>query len=239
MFIINNKKINILFSDSKHSVDTAFYRERNFSAFDLINHEPFVSVANKMSLNSLFFLHQKHSTQGHIITNQSESKQFKNFTVFGDYLITNCSNVGLGIVTADCLPVIIYDSKNNVVAAVHSGWKGAVNEILLKVFEKMKEQFNTDLNDVYAFLGPSAKACCYEVQSDFVNNLVCSNIVERNSKLFFDLSGFVKEQLLHLGVFENHIDSRVNICTICDHNFCSHRNGDLKRNISIISLKTI
>ena len=77
----------------------------------------------------------------------------------------------IGVLTADCLPIIFYDTKNHVAACIHAGWRSAIAEIVTKVVQMMFEKFKFAPEDLQIYFGPCAKTCCYQVQPDFLQNL--------------------------------------------------------------------
>ncbi len=81
----------------------------------------------------------------------------------GDALITNEPGLVVGVKTADCVPVLLADTRNRAVAAVHAGWRGTADAILLRTLEKMAERFGSRPEDVFAAIGPCIQTCCYEV----------------------------------------------------------------------------
>ena len=89
----------------------------------------------------------------------------------GDAIITNVKNVIIGVFTADCVPVILVDEENKVIAAIHSGWRGTFESITLKTIKKMKEEFNTNEINIKAYIGPHIRKCCYEVSEELKVNL--------------------------------------------------------------------
>lgn len=81
----------------------------------------------------------------------------------GDGLITNLRGVALGILTADCLPVLVVDTAKRVVGAFHAGWRGTVSRIVEKGIGVMRREFGTRPEDIRAAIGPGIRQCCYEV----------------------------------------------------------------------------
>lgn len=81
----------------------------------------------------------------------------------GDALITDEVNRGIGIRTADCVPILMLDRKQRAIGAVHAGWRGSAEEISRFAIEHMRESFSTNPADVFAALGPCIRSCCYEV----------------------------------------------------------------------------
>lgn len=188
----------------------------------LVDIEPFKSVAKKIDVPRLSALNQTHGVEGVQVTDTDFS-----FSVDGDYLITRRTNVGLGVLTADCVPVILYDEKNPAIAAIHAGWKGAIAGVALKAFEHMKSVWESDPHDMRLFIGPSAKACCYQVQEDLVKQIdpafVDKVITHKENLLYFDTVQLIVLQMQKAGISPACINKDFNFCTICDHRFFSHR----------------
>ena len=84
----------------------------------------------------------------------------------GDALITQDAGALLVVQTADCVPILLADTKNRAVAAIHSGWRGTVRRIAEKALGRMRMDFGTRPEDVIAAIGPAIGRCCYEVGSD-------------------------------------------------------------------------
>ena len=86
----------------------------------------------------------------------------------GDALITRQPGVLLTIQTADCIPILLTDTKQRAVAAIHSGWRGTAQRIAEKTLGRMQMEFGTRPQDVIAALGPGIGGCCYEVGHEVV-----------------------------------------------------------------------
>jgi len=84
----------------------------------------------------------------------------------GDASITGRAGLLLGVQTADCVPILLVDTKNRAVAAVHAGWRGTLQRIVTKTIGKMQMRFGTKPADLLAAIGPSIGACCYEVGTE-------------------------------------------------------------------------
>ncbi len=87
----------------------------------------------------------------------------------GDGLITAETGILLTIRIADCLPVLLVDPQRRVVAAVHAGWRGALARVIEKTVGDMRRAFGSDPQELIAVLGPSIRACCYEVGEEVVD----------------------------------------------------------------------
>lgn len=81
----------------------------------------------------------------------------------GDALITREPGALLAVQTADCIPILLADARQRIVAAVHAGWRGTLARIAAKTIGRMQMEFGTRPRDVHAALGPGIKQCCYEV----------------------------------------------------------------------------
>jgi YfiH family protein len=80
-----------------------------------------------------------------------------------DALLTDQPGVLLGVRIADCLPVILVDPRRRAIAAVHAGWRGALQRVIEKAVGGMRQEFGSDPGRMAAILGPSIRACCYAV----------------------------------------------------------------------------
>lgn len=86
----------------------------------------------------------------------------------GDALITREPGVLLVVQTADCIPILLADTKHRAIAAIHSGWRGTLQRIAAKTLGRMQMEFGTRPQDVVAALGPGIAGCCYEVGHEVV-----------------------------------------------------------------------
>ncbi|HEX4137283.1 MAG TPA: peptidoglycan editing factor PgeF [Bryobacteraceae bacterium] len=81
----------------------------------------------------------------------------------GDALISNQPGVLVGMKTADCVPILLVDTANRAVAAIHAGWRGTAENIAACTVQEMARRWNTRPENLRAAIGPSIGACCYEV----------------------------------------------------------------------------
>ena len=223
--------------------------------------EAFDALREKLGVESLAFLNQVHGTEGVCVSRGSASLNL--FHQTGDYLITNEPGCATGVLTADCLPIVLHDEKNYACAVIHAGWRGSVAGIANKALAAMKENFGTRARDVVAHFGPSAKVCCYEVGEDFakivcnllmfdyrkvftLEPLVLRNLEEIVSKdrpkedgVFFDNVRLNELQLLKAGVLASNINKTKNKCTICDSSYHSYRRdgGEAGRQATVVVLE--
>lgn len=203
--IYNLGKINIVFSTAKN--DRSFNRHKDFGINNLN------SIVNYFNLKNIEYLNQIHSDKIYIYNGNETLKSEE-----GDGLITNKEETAIGVFTADCVPIIIVDVKKNVIAAIHSGWRGTFNSIVLKTLEKMESEFNTNKGDIKIFIGPHIRQCCYEVseelKKDFIDKTKISEEVLFKGRNL-SLEECILKDVRNFGVQENNIYS-LNLCTYCE-----------------------
>ncbi len=158
-----------------------------------------------------------------------------------DALITNVPGIVLSILTADCVPILLYDKEKDVVAAIHAGWKGTQAHIALKTVQKMHAMYGCDPKDIIAGIAPSIGACCYEVGKDVAEHFfnVPKSFTAVGDKYMLDLPYINQQQLLKAGLHEEQIQMS-ELCTACDvTQFFSYRKekGCSGRFMSMIGLK--
>ena len=199
-------------------------------------------VCKKIGCNkeNIILLNQIHSNIVYKVTKVPKKK------LKGDSLITNKKGIALGILTADCAPVFIYDPANNLISAIHVGWKGAYKQIISKTLKKFKSR-GGNLNNLIAVIGPCIDKRNYEVKADFLNKFIKkekSNKIFfsfRDNKIFFSLSDYIKQNFLKLGV--KNIEIIKKDTYMLSNNFFSARRSiknklnDYGRNISVIMIK--
>ncbi|MCL6453058.1 MAG: peptidoglycan editing factor PgeF [Alicyclobacillus sp.] len=147
-----------------------------------------------------------------------------------DALVTNEPGLTLVVLTADCVPILFHDPVRRVVAAAHSGWRGTVSHIAVKVVERMSAEFGSRPEDLRVALGPSIRRCCYEVDEAVAGPVRAAfgekPLVARHGseeRYWLSLQACIRMDLLNASVLDAHIDD-VGVCTAChrEHLF-SHR----------------
>ena len=156
-----------------------------------------------------------------------------------DALVTNIPHVLLTILTADCVPILLFDPKQEVVAAVHAGWRGSKAEIVKKTVQKMTEIFGCNPSNIKAGIAPAIGGCCYEVGKEVAKHFfhMPNAYQQKKEKYMLDLPSVNKIQLLKSGLKEENIEISA-ICTACDENYFSYRReGETGRFAGFIMLK--
>ena len=151
----------------------------------------------------------------------------------------------IAVLTADCIPMLIYDKKRKMIAAIHAGWRGAYKGIIQKVIKSMLSK-GCNPKDMTVAIGPCISKKNYEVKLKFKKKFIKKNkdnikfFTVRKNKIYFDLSNYAKKQV-KLNLIKN-IDL-LNIDTFNKrNNFFSARrslklnHNDYGRNISIIMI---
>jgi YfiH family protein len=204
------------------------------------NNRGLIAASMGIDSNKLFFPSQVHQTR---IVNVNSNIQ-RDALLDTDALITSERGVCIAVMSADCVPIILYDKKNQAVAAVHSGWKGTVAKILTKTLAEMNRVFNTDGKDLIAGIGPSVSVDSYEVGEEVIDAVEKSFTTSSellvglaNGKAKLDLWKANIQQLIEFGVPMKSIEVS-NLCTIKNNiDFFSARKGDSGRFAAGIMLR--
>lgn len=115
--------------------------------------------------NTFFFLDQEHGDKILTVENTGATIDDRHF----DAAISNSYEIPLVVITADCLPLLMYDPQRKAVGAVHAGWKGTASGIAEKTIKKMHDRFGCAASDIIVAMGPCIGACCYEVDGIVFN----------------------------------------------------------------------
>ncbi len=142
-----------------------------------------------------------------------------------DGWILSGSGFGAAILTADCVPLIVWDEKASVVGLSHCGWRGVVAGLPGKTAQAVQEQGGR--GTLYAWSGPHIQSCCFEVQTDVAYQFP-GCVIEKNGKLFVDLNKEITRQLCAAGLKEENI-KLPHYCTCGDRDkFFSYRREHTK-----------
>jgi YfiH family protein len=144
-----------------------------------------------------------------------------------DALITDRKGIPLMVMSADCTPVLIYDPKIRVIAAVHAGRSGACTAIIPKTIATLEDAFGSDPSELIAVLGPSIHSCCYEISEHIANECFDErfgfSVSKRGNAYFLDINAIIKKQLEEHGVDAENIEV-IPHCTSCENDlFFSYR----------------
>tara|TARA_B100001057_G_scaffold347726_1_gene349029 strand:- start:43 stop:795 length:753 start_codon:yes stop_codon:yes gene_type:complete len=200
------KLINHCFFSRKNGFSKGIYRGLNCGKGSKDNKKNINKnlnyVAKKMGVDKtkLILMHQTHSKK--VI--EIKKYNYKN-KINADAIITKMNGLAIGVLTADCVPIIIYDAKNKIIGCIHAGWKGAFSGIIYNTIKKIKK-LNSN-NIIYACVGPCIGEKNYEVDNKFYKKFVSKSwrnkiYFKRKSKTkkLFNLRKFVTDKLLRLNV---------------------------------------
>ena len=147
-----------------------------------------------------------------------------------DALITNCKGICIGIKTADCVPLLLFDQKKQVIAAIHAGWRGTAQSIAFIAVNRMIFEFNSDPKDIIAGIGPSISPEVYEVGrevwSQFDPPYYRSNGSDSKDKRLLNLWEANRDQLIMAGIPAEQIEL-AGLCTFSNREafFSARRDG--------------
>lgn len=152
--------------------------------------------------------------------------------VEADAVITQKRGLLIGVQVADCVPILLFDSKKSAVGAVHAGWRGTAGRIVMKSIERMMGSFGSSPADICVAIGPSIKGGCYEVGPE-VRDAICGAMGEgdyclsANGKYYIDLPKANAVQAISAGIPGQNVWTS-SVCTHCNpedfHSYRRHRN---------------
>ncbi len=162
--------------------------------------------------NKVYLPIQKHTDTVHILNADMTP-------VIADAVITNRKSVFIGIQTADCAPILIYDEKRHVVGAVHAGWRGTAAAILKNTISMMELHFYSSPGDLKIAIGPAIRWRCYEVGYEVIEAVSRATGVGdyykmEGAKYCIDIPSANRVQALSVGVKEENIWMS-DECTFC------------------------
>jgi YfiH family protein len=210
------------------------YSEGPFTSFNLGNikfDDPKLVSKNRR----LFYNKLEISERAIALPDQVHSATIKNITSAGiipktDALITTKKGIYIGVQTADCFPVFIYAPKIHAIAVIHAGWRGAVQNILIKTLDLLIKQPGADPSDFYVAIGPGLQSECFEVRSDVFQQFPEDYLISHQdtSKRYLNLSGYLIQQIQSRNIPINQIFADKN-CTKCNQDqFYSFRRDGKK-----------
>ncbi len=160
--------------------DTTAAVEKNRRAFATAVTKRPGSARSSKSIWPIVTIRQIHSDLIHCVCGTPREQ------MSGDGLITNTPGILLAMLTADCLPVILVDTKTRAVGVFHAGWRGTVKRIVEKGVGEMHRWFGTRPHDLKAAIGPGIRGCCYhvgaEVRSKFESQFGYAHSLFRETK---------------------------------------------------------
>lgn len=217
------KEIDYGFFTRKGGVSIGEYDSLNTNTA-ITSGESFEQVSKNLNIIQQFFLSphkvfkmkQIHTNKVILLNNFDYEKSDDLFE--GDAVITQLKNVVIGVTTADCVPILVADSENKIIAAIHASWKSTLNGIIENTIMEMKK-LGTNAQNITAILGPHLRVDNFEIQNDFIEILTAKNsknlkfILEKNNKKLFNITECVKTILTDLdikNIYDVNLDTYTN-----------------------------
>jgi polyphenol oxidase len=203
-----------------------------------------IASAFGLPCEQFFVVNQVHGDKFLIIEDAVSCHSLENRQC--DAIVTDRPGVAIGIKTADCAPVLLFDREKRAIAAIHAGWKGTTLGIVGKTIRVMGDRFSSRPQDLLAVIGPSIGPCCYEVDTPVFEAMSRQGEADRvlrpgrgDGRWMFDLPLANRMQLEREGVPPGRI-SVAGLCTFCREDlFFSHRRDGAKtgRHLNFILLR--
>lgn len=182
-------------------MQSSLFRFKNLVAHDNLRHfvskrkhgsmverESLKKLSKKLNipLAKFVFVKQVHGDRVVVVKSDYSTQE-------GDAMVTKEAGLCLTVRVADCVPILLYDPKQQAIGAIHAGWRGTLKHVAEKTIMRMIDHFNTNPENIIAGIGPSIGPCCYEL------DLWQANI----------------DQLINAGVLPENIE-HPRICTKCN-----------------------
>ena len=204
----------------------------------------FALLTEKFSSQKVLFVNQIHGKEV-IVVDGLEKIYGDQDLPKADALVTNLPNIVIGIVTADCAPILFCDEEKKIIAATHAGWRGARIGVIAATIAEMKK---LGAKNIKAMIGPMIQQKSYEVSQDFLNEFLSEDLNNKSffvngvmpEKYLFDLSSYVEKKLRDEGIkkIENlRTDTYENKKDFFSFRRSTHaQETDCGRNVSVIAI---
>ena len=202
---LKTDNINYGFFTKIGGISTSIYDSLNcsFNTKDLKSNVKsnikFASKKLNFENKKIKFINQVHSNKIELINSMNIKKEIN-----ADGSITFDKNICLAILTADCAPIFIFDTKNSFICALHSGWRGCLNNIIFEALKKIKKISN---DEIIAIIGPCLNQKNFEVNDNFKKKFLNKNPlynyffkIKKNKKIYFNMRGLINMQLKDMSI---------------------------------------
>ena len=207
------------FFDRSGGVSTGIYSSLNLSEktndrkANIYANRALVMDKLEISSQKVYFPNQKHTNNVEFIDKKTDFDNISHKPVDG--VITNLKGIGVGILTADCSPILAHESESGFILAIHAGWKGALAGICENALNSLKD-LGVDIKKISVAIGPTISSKCYEVKPDFVESFIKTDpifenfFIKKDSNYFFDLTLFIESRFNLFGVYDI---NNIGLCT--------------------------
>jgi len=231
----NYNSLNIAYHVGDNPLNVYKNRLKILNLFGYGNNINLISL-NQIHSNKILVIDEHFLRKNHVPESRSTvfSIPDSSLTYSADGIITDILKLPVMVMGADCNLILMADVKNRVVAAVHAGWRGVLSQIILNMLDTFTDKFNSKLEDIYVFFGPSIRKCCFKVNED-VFNLFYRKFFETSDRksmnwkkdsnyFFIDLVNIILNDIIKAGIPGKNI-SDIDICTCCNNEdlFYSYR----------------
>jgi YfiH family protein len=194
--------------------------------------------------NHVLFVNQIHGNEVLVIDDESKIHGEQGLPK-ADSIVTNLKDVNIAVITADCSPILFFDSEQKIIAATHAGWRGAKLGVIANTVKEMKK---LGAKKISAMIGPMIQQDSYEVSKEFFDDFLSddkSNSIffkqgEKAEKYLFDLPSYVEKRLREVEILDiknDRIDTYKNDQTLFSFRRATHLGEkDCGRNVSVICL---
>lgn len=194
---------------------------------DVIENRRRVSEALHFALEDWTSAEQTHGCRIQVVQAADRGRgSMSRTTAFADTdgLVTDVRGVLLTTCYADCVPLYVVDPKQGAIGIAHAGWKGTAQQIAIKIVQIMEQTYGSKAEDMFAAIGPSIGACCYEVDDRVVEAIgLPAPMRQENGRYMLDLKEANRQFMIRAGIKPNNIE-RSAYCTSCRTDlFFSHR----------------
>jgi YfiH family protein len=175
---------------------SAFFTTRVFDAEARL-------LKEQLSTDELYLPIQKHTGEVVIIEHDLTP-------VIADSVLTRRKRLAIGVQTADCVPILLYDPVRQIAGAVHAGWRGSAAGIIRNTIETMREHFFSASANIILAIGPSIKGSCYRVGEDVAGAITKATCIgdyvfTTEGRFYVDLPAANRLQALSEGILPEHI----------------------------------
>lgn len=191
--------------------------------------------------NNILLLNQVHGNEVIVIDDVKKIYGNQDLPKL-DAIVTNLKNITIGIITADCCPILFFDEEKNIIGAAHAGWQGAKKGVIKSTIDAMKK---LGAKNIKAKIGPMIQQDSYQVSQEFYDDFLSEDLMNKEffindaeaSKYKFDLSSYVEKKIKLEGItaIENpRIDTYKNEATLFSFRRSTHKKEeDCGRNVSV------
>ena len=192
-------------------VSTGIYSSLNMSEnttdskVNIVENRKLVTDELKISSQKVFFPNQQHTSSVMLIDKKTNLDKVKHMPA--DAVITNMKGIGVGVLTADCCPILVHESESGFILAIHAGWKGALAGVCQNALNCLTD-LGVNIEKCSVAIGPTISRKYYEVRIDFIEAFIKTDpyfenfFIKKDDKYFFDLTLFIQSRFNLFGIYD-------------------------------------